>query len=158
MTYTPKTEEQLAKEGLLQFGIYHAEVLETSDRPSKKGNAMFTLKLRVFDEDGNSRHIFDYIALGNNFGERKLRHAALACGLEDTYLSGKLVADDFLNTMCQVEVKQQEGTPDYPTPKNVVSDYIERGVEVKKPAAAPAKKPPVSTLADDDGLNDSVPF
>lgn len=154
MSYTPKSEETLAKEGLLPKGIYHAEVVETSDRPSKAGNPMTTLKLRVFDEDGNSRNIFDYIALGNNFGERKFRHAALACGLEDVYNFGDLKSDDFLNTMCRVEIKVQEGSPEFPLPKNVVNDYIERESDVQSTKIV--KKEEVKKL--DDDLNDSVPF
>ena len=126
MAYTPKTEDQLAKEGLMPNGVYDAEVVETSDKQSKKGNDMFTLKLRVFNDDGSSRFIYDYIVMGTNFGERKLRHAADACGLIDTYNAGSLTAGDFLNTSCKVEVAQQNGTPAYPTPKNIVSDYISR--------------------------------
>lgn len=152
MSYTPKSEEALAKEGLLAPGTYDFEVLETSDKPSKKGNEMITLKLRVFDTDGNSRHIFDYIAFGSAFGERKFRHAANACGLMEVYNSGKLVAGDFLNTMGRLELKQQDGTPDYPMPKNVVSDYIGRDeVEI---ARQQAKAKPITK----PDLGDDIPF
>src|SRR5260221_264977 len=75
MGYTQKSEETLIKEGLIQDGIYDFEVVETSDKKSSKGNDMYTLKLHIFIDD-MTRIIFDYISLGNNFGERKLRHAA----------------------------------------------------------------------------------
>jgi hypothetical protein len=136
MKYTPKTEAQLAEESLLPNGTYDFEIIETSDRPSKKGNDMFSLKLSVFDIDGNQRIIFDYIAMGNFFGERKLRHAANACGLLEIYNSGNLKADDFLNTSGKILLKQQKGTPDFPLPKNVVVDYLQRengDVAVTKP-------------------------
>lgn len=154
MTYIPKTEETLAKEGLLPEGIYDFEVIETSDQPSKKGNDMFTLKLYVFDNDGSQRFIFDYIALGNNFGERKLRHAADACGLMDTYNSGKLTDRDFLNKCGKILLKQQNGTADFPMPKNIVSDYLSRDDSGGAAHDAPAK--PIKPAG--EIINDDIPF
>lgn len=147
MIYIPKTEEQLIKEGLLSEGIYDFEVIDTNDRPSKKGNDMFTLKLCVFAVDGTQQHIFDYIALGNNFGERKLRHAANACGLLGIYNSGKLTDRDFMGTTGRAFLKQQDGTPDFPNPKNVVTDYLPRD----EPEGSPVK--PAKEIIDDD-----IPF
>ena len=144
MSYTPKSEEELAKEGLLKEGTYDFEVVETSDKQSKKGNDMYTLKLHVFDDGGDTRVLYDYIAIGNNFGERKLRHAADACGIIDIYETGKMIPADFLNKTGKVEVKQQEGTPDYPTPKNVVKDYV--------------KRKPKETVATGAISDDEIPF
>lgn len=126
MSYTPKTEDQLAKEGLLAKGTYDFEVAETSDKPSKKGNDMYTLKLHVFDENGTARIVYDYIALGNNFGERKLRHAADTCGLIEIYNTGNLKPKDFQGKSGKAQIKQQDGTVDHPMPKNVVSDYVKK--------------------------------
>lgn len=150
MSYTPKTEEQLVKEGLMPDGIYDFKVLETSDKPSKKGNDMYTLKLAVWDADGSERHIFDYIALGNNFGERKLRHAADAAGIMDIYESGNMVPKDFQDKTGKVEIKTQDGTPDYPLPKNVVKDYVSRGVE--------AYSNPTTKTAAEAIDGDEIPF
>lgn len=148
MNYIPKTEEELAQESLLPDGTYDFEIIETSEGYSKKGNEMITLKLCVFDTDGSTRNIFDYIALGNNFGERKLRHAANACGLIDVYMSGKLADITFLNATGKILVKQQKGTDDFPLPKNIVSDYLPRDDN------APAKPPrPAREI-----INDDVPF
>lgn len=143
MSYTPKTEEQLAKEGLLSDGQYDFEVADTSDKPSKKGNAMYTLKLHVFGEDG-AHVIYDYIAIGNNFGERKLRHAADACQLLDIYETGNLKPVDFMGKTGKVMIKIQDGTVDYPLPKNVVVDYVKR----------PAKE----TVETGALLDDEIPF
>ena len=58
--YTPKTETELAQEGLIPSKtICDVEVAEAIDRPSKAGNPMITLKLNVFDETGAMRVIFD---------------------------------------------------------------------------------------------------
>ena len=59
MSYTPKSEEQLIREGLMPDGTYDFEVVETDDKPSKAGNTMLTLKLHVFDDDLNPNIITD---------------------------------------------------------------------------------------------------
>jgi len=147
MNYTPKTEEELAEDALLPDGTYDFQVIETDDRPSKKGNDMITLKLCVFDADGSQRHIFDYIAFGNNFGERKFRRAANACGLLETYNSGKLTAADFYGNSGKLLLKQRKGTPDFPFPKNIVADYLPRE------EGAPVITKPIGEIIDDD-----IPF
>ena len=149
MTYIPKTEAELAQETLLPEGTYDFEVINTDDKPSKKGNEMFTLKLFVFDSDGKPRIVFDYMALGNPFGERKLRHAAAACGLLEIYNSGNLKAADFQDTSGKVLVKQQNGTADYPLPKNVVADYLPR----EEGVVTTAKPQRTRDIIDDD-----IPF
>lgn len=124
MNYTPKTEAQLTEEALLPEGIYDFEVIDTKDTPSKKGNDMITLKLAVFDGEGRERHLFDYIAFGSSFGERKFRRAAAACGLLEIYSAGNLIDRTFMGACGQVLIKRQDGTDDYPMPKNVISEYI----------------------------------
>ena len=148
MNYTPKTEEQLAEEALLADGTYDFEVIGTSDKPSKKGNDMFTLNLCIFSHDGTQRFINDYIAMGNNFGERKLRRAAVACGLLDIYTSGSLQAYDFRNMSGKVLLKQQNGTDDYPLPKNVVGDYLPRDDNA----------PAIHRIKPEDIIDDGIPF
>lgn len=144
MSYTAKTEEQLAKEGLMSDGEYDFEVIETSDKPSKAGNAMATLKLNVFAEDGSGNHLTDYISFGSNFGERKWRRAADACGLLAEYESGKLVASDFMSKCGKVIIKTQEGNPEYPLPKNVVAEYV------KRPAGFVAANKPIPKEVEED--------
>lgn len=150
MSYTPKSEEQLAREGLYADGTYDCTCVDTDDKPSKAGNTMFTLKLHVFDEIGNAMIIMDYIALGSNFGERKFRHAADAFGLIESYESGTLVASDFKDKSAKVVIATQEGSKEYPNPKNVVKDYPKR--EGAQPVKAPSEKT-ASVLASDE-----IPF
>jgi hypothetical protein len=142
MKYTPKTEDQLQEESLLPEGIYDFEVATTDDKPSKAGNDMITLKLLVFSDSG-TRYITDYIALGNTFGERKLRHAAVACGLHVEYDSGSLCADDFYGKTGKVLLKKQPAKDDFP-PKNSVADYQPRDDD------APAPTRPARDIIDDD--------
>ena len=144
MGYTPKTEEQLAEEGLLNDGIYDFEVFKAEEKESRAGNDMFVISLHIFEESGMKRSITDYIALGSNYGERKLRHAADACGILDIYESGKLTADSFEGKCGKVNIAKQDGTADYPMPKNVVKNYVKR-----------EKQPIKETVA---GLGDEIPF
>lgn len=132
--YTPKSDEELAREGLLSDGIYDFEINDAEDKLSKKNNPMAVFKLHIFDSNGNARSLTDYIAFGNSFGERKWRHAAVACGLLDVYDSGALTAFEFKGKCGKVQIKIQDGSVDYPLPKNVIVDYLKPdGSEVKKP-------------------------
>lgn len=146
MPYTPKTEEDLIKESLYPDGDYDFEVIGTQDTVSKSGNDMYVLKLKVFNDDDYTL-LTDYIAFGSNFGERKFRHAADTCGLLDVYSTGNLKADDFLKKCGKVKIKIQEGSAQYPNPKNVVVDYI------KHDSVVTAASPKV-----EDDLNDGIPF
>lgn len=152
MSYIPKSEEQLAKEGLLSDGVYQFEVVETSNKPSKKGKAMFTLVLHVFGQDEDPHVIYDYITLGSNFGECKLRHAADACRLIPVYETGNLKSSDFQGKTGQVVIKQQEGTPEYPKPKNIVVDYIKRPTVDTIETGALAPEEIVKSVLADDGI------
>lgn len=133
--YTPKTEAQLAEESCAPDGVYDFEVVDTSDKQSKSGKDMITLSLHVFSGE-HPLSLRDWIVLGNNFGERKLRHCADACGIIDIYESGKLTHADFMGRTGKLYLKIQQGTVDYPLPKNAVSDYVKRAPKAGAGVAA----------------------
>ncbi len=145
MNYEPKTDEQLAKEALLPEGTYDFEIIDTNDKPSKKGNDMITVKMVVFGGDGSHHYLYDYIALGTNFGERKLRRAAAGCGLLGIYMSGELIDRTFMGATGKVLIKQQDGTAEYPIPKNVVADYVPRDDDESTQDKRPSRE-----IIDDD--------
>lgn len=142
MNFTPKTEEQINEEGLLPKGTYDFEVLEAKDTTSKNGNEMIWLKLGVFDANGNSRHVYDYLLEALAY---KLRHAAVTCGLEEQYNEGSLNAGHFLNRSGRCKIDIEKGG-EYPS-KNVVRDYDTEG-KVQNGAVAPQEP----------ALNDEIPF
>lgn len=158
MKYIPKSEEELEKEkqeainaSLLANGEYDFEVITTSDKPSNSGAEMITLKLNVFDHEGNSRTIFDYLTEAMGW---KIRHAADACGLLATYESGSLAASSFDFCTGKVKIKTQKGNKEYPNPKNVVEDYIKRDLSNQS-----AEMPNVPTQTIAATLNgDDIPF
>lgn len=155
MKYTPKSEEELEKEkqdtlnaSLLANGEYDFEVMQTSDKASSSGAEMITLKLNVFDHNGDARIVFDYLTEAMGW---KIRHAADACGLLATYEAGALSASSFDYCTGKVKIKTQKGNKDYPNPKNVVEDYV------KRDAGTQPTNIPTQTIAATLN-NDEIPF
>lgn len=144
MKFQPKTERQIAEEGLMPKGTYSFEVFEAADKVSKTGNDMIELRLRVFDAEGNSRGmVTDYLLEKLAY---KLRHAADACGILDKYESGEIAAADFSGKYGDLKIGiQSDKEGKYPD-KNVVADYV---VKVKAdgadmpPAGHPAAAAPI---------------
>lgn len=154
MKYTPKTEEELEKEkqdainaSLMPNGEYDFEVLTVSDKKANSGADMITLKLGIFDENGDQRIVYDYLTESMGW---KLRHAADSCGLLSHYDAGTLVASSFEMASGKVKLKTQKGNKDYPNPKNVVEDYVKRGDD-QPIARAPVQAASVLN-------NDEIPF
>lgn len=152
MNYVPKSEEQIIKEGLFTEGEYDFEVVKTSDKPNKEGGFMITLTLRFFGDDNREQLVTDYISPNSNYGERKLRHAADACGLTEAYEAGSLIDTDFADKSGRAKLKIQPASNGY-NPKNVVADYIKRIAEVSAHVAAKA-----NGYQPQQELNDEIPF
>lgn len=120
MKFTPATEEELAKANLLEKGKYDFEVLNAEDAVSKKSGAeMIKLKLRVFDNKGGERHIFDYLLPSVPW---KLRNFCEAVGLEDRYDAGELTSHDCIGRAAKVVIGVDDKSKEFP-PKNVARDY-----------------------------------
>lgn len=143
MRFTPKTEEEIAAENLLQPGEYGFTVMEAEDTQSKAGNDMMKVKLEVFAPDGGTRHVYDYLLEKMAF---KLRHFAATVGRMADYERGELSADAVVGRSGLVRI-EIEPAGDYPA-KNVVKDYV---VAPKPPANQPAAQ-----QAETDG--DGLPF
>jgi hypothetical protein len=120
MKFEPKSEADIKKANLLPDGTYDATIGTAEDTISSKGNEMIKLDVTVYDKNGNTRFIYDYLLEALAY---KLRHAAEACGLLDEYAKGTLEAQDFIGKSCKVKVKIDSKNPDFP-PKNVINDYI----------------------------------
>lgn len=93
MKHKPQTEEEIAKSGLMEPGVYDFKIIEAIDKPSKSGNDMFKLKLHVYDSTGEERIIFDWVL--PDF-PKKYKHLHDACGLLDLYLSGETTESDLV--------------------------------------------------------------
>ncbi len=146
MKLTPKTDKEIAEEGLLPPGIYDAEVAEAEEATSRKGNDMIVAKLKVYHGD-KYRNVTDYLMEAM---ARKLRNAADVMGLLPDYEAGRLVADDMVGKPVRVKIGiEKDKNKQYPD-KNSVLDYV-RG----DGAAAPVRAPARAAATD---LSDEIPF
>lgn len=156
MKFEPKTEEQIVSESLLAAGIYDIEVRDAVDKTSKAGNDMVHLKLSVFDEDGNSVFVDDYLLESMPL---KLRRAAYALGLGGEYESGELAAYDFKGKAGKAKIgiqkgkAKEDGSGEFYPDKNGVLDYI---VGESPKGIAPARKSPSQVVAPIE--DDEIPF
>jgi hypothetical protein len=141
MRVTPKTEKQIAEEGMFPAGIYSAEVVKAEDTVSKAGNDMIALTLRVYHGDRTAL-VNDYLLDSMAY---KVRHAAGSMGLLDSYEMGALVADDMVGKSVTVKLNvQKDKSGQYPD-KNGIADYLDGN----------AQKTPVGAGA---ALDDEIPF
>ena len=150
MRFQPKTEHQIAEEGLMPDGIYDFEVIEAEEAQSKRGNDMIVIKLRVFDADGTARNMTDYLMEAMAF---KLRHAAEVCGLLPDYEKGELYAGSFVGQTGKVKIGRDKPNGDYP-PRNAVKDYVKPDAAVI-PSGLPAARANSGKAADPF---DDIPF
>jgi hypothetical protein len=138
MRFTPKTEQELQAMSLVEPGQYSFQVVEAQDQVAKSGNEMIKLKLKIWDNAGRERLIFDYVLEAMAF---KLRHFCDATGLTEKYESGELRASDCPGKAGKLELALEQGKqkPEggYYPDKNTVKDYIKPEGAVSKPAEAP---------------------
>lgn len=146
MRFAPKTDSELAAMDLIQPGQYHFEVIEAKDRQSKAGNDMVELKLKVWDQDGRERVMFDYLLEAM---PKKLKHFCDVANLEHEYKSGFFSADHCFNKSGVIDVIIQEDKTGQYQPKNSVRDYIKK--ENMQPKASAPKQ-------EEELFNDDIPF
>jgi len=144
MKINPKTDEQLAMEGLFPDGVYPAEILEVEERDDSKGRPFFMLKLGVYN-DNQETHVYDNVS--DNWMAFKLKHLYESAGKLAVYESGNLDPSDMLHWQLTV-VLMSEGSREYTSkdgekktapPKNVVKDYVTSDALPEKMAAFRAK-------------------
>ena len=153
MRFTPKDEKTLASENVLHPGVYDFEVATAKEKLSKAGNEMIVVDLKVYDDQGKTRFVRDYLM--ESFLP-KLLYFCKEIGLRAKYDAGTLSSTDLEGKSGKVELAiKQNG--DFPA-KNTVKWY---GVKEKKGATAPAKKSAPATEStppadwEDD---DQIPF
>lgn len=149
MKYSPKTEEELQKEGLLPDGIYSYQVMKSEDKVSKAGNEYTAITLKVWDNEGAEHLVFTNMAL-----IKLLKHFCDANGMSAQYLSGNIPAEDFMYKAGGRVVIGLEGEKPNPMggmykAKNIVKDYT---VD-----ATPSGMKPLPSKSD-DFFDDSIPF
>lgn len=153
MKFTPKSEKQIAEEGLLPEGTYGFEVAKAEDKVSKSGNDMIEVNLRVFNTDGSFVFVRDYLMEKISY---KLRHFAEAAGLLEKYESGEFTASDCEGRTGNVKIIiKKDTTGQYPD-KNEVRDYVVSEQSAK--TFTTKVKGHVADKANQSPLDDSIPF
>lgn len=160
--YDAMTEQEAmnSRYQLMKDGEYDAVIITSEDKISaNSGNPMMDMTLHVYDEDGKSHDVRDFLVFTKSM-MWKVIHCADSAGLNKEYMEGKFCSD--LVNGCSVRVKigteigseipedKLKGKPlgsRYPN-KNKVEDYIKK--EDQKPLAHKA--------GEDDILSDQIPF
>jgi hypothetical protein len=149
MIFTPKTEEELQRDGLCPEGIYCYEVIKSEDKISEAGNEYVSITLKVWDNDGHEHLVFTNMSL-----IKLLKHFCDMNGLQEQYKSGNISSNEFLHKSGGRVVIAIQGEKPNPNggmykAKNVVKDYVPREQgSLMKPL--PASK--------DSFIDDNLPF
>jgi hypothetical protein len=153
--FTPLSDEELDLMDLVPEGEYDFEVIKSQRKTSKKGNPMCELQLQVYDKEGRSHIIFDYLVFSSvNLNIKKISHFAKAVGLHEQYMKGSL-PEEFHSFSGKCLIGIQDEMPKdsggfYPK-KNIVVDYIKRSETVR--SSTQRAKIDVEDFKDDD-----IPF
>lgn len=158
--YKALNEEEVMKArfNLLKDGEYDAFVKLSSPRMSQAGNTMADMTLMVYDENGHSHEIRDFLVFSTKM-LWKIKHFCDAASLREEYEEEKFVPVMAEGKNVRVKVTVQAGNEipmdklngkpfgtRYPD-KNVIEDYVTySGLAMK----------PLPTVK--DFFNDAIPF
>lgn len=151
MKYQYKSPEDLeAERPQLSVGKANFEIVGAEDAVSKSGNEMIKLSVKVWDKDGNSGVLFDYLPCNVAF---KIRSLCLAIGKPDWYapdfdLQAQMLVGQCGDCGLAIEKSQD---PQYPDRIKIKAYYEadEGAAKIDKSTKA------VSSTADFD---DDIPF
>lgn len=149
MRVTPISEKEAEEAGLRKRGLYDFEVLESKERVSAKGNDMIELNVKLYDTEGHSFWLYDYLVSNDAFAF-KVRHFAAATGLLSKYEKGELNAEDCVGKTGRCQLGVQKAKNGFPA-KNQIDDYV--------PLVAGA--PLIASMSAKDvakELDDDIPF
>ena len=137
MTFTPKTEKELALEMVWDAGVYDFEVVKADHMVSKSGNKMIAIELRVFDCNGRKQTVKDWLVESEHaLCKMKLRHYCRATNSMDAYETGDL--GNFPGAGAAGRVRLVIEDDDKYGARNRVKDYVSDGdSSTPKPKAKP---------------------
>ena len=156
--YQPMSEQEAMAERfqLLKEGEYDAVITASSDSQSKTGNPMMDMTVSVYDENGKSHDVRDFLVF-TKIMMWKIVHFADSAGIVKEYEAGKLCSETAIGKRVRVKINVEEGNeiPEdklkgkalgskYPD-KNKIEDYVKK--DEQKPLAN-----------EDDPFDDDVAF
>lgn len=137
-SYQVYSEEQAMQERyqLLKKGEYDGYIKESIDKVSSTGNPMMDMTITVYDEEGRSHDVRDFLVFTKAM-MWKVVHFAKSSGVLQEYMMGKLCSDLIKDKRVRVKINIEEGReiPEdrlkekpvgskYPD-KNKIEDYLE---------------------------------
>ena len=137
-------EQQEREEKLLAEGNGTFEVIGAEAKTSQSGNPMIKVRMKVWDSEGKSGFVDDFLMGGDSsFFIKKIKNFCEAVGIEDKYVSGKLSADDIRNGL----------TGNLILTRRLYKGEMQNNIkEYNKAESLVNTKKPV------DGLNDDIPW
>jgi len=125
MKFTPKTDEEIKNEGLLDTGIYKYHILNAEDTVSKAGNQMIKLTIEVFDKNNQARILYDYLI--ESFSSKLINFCEFN-NLMVKYNEGEIKDIDCKGKSGKLEIGIEKGRtkPDgseYPN-RNIIKKYL----------------------------------
>ncbi len=165
LNYEVLTEEEAMAERfqLLKNGEYDAIISTSEDKVSSSGNPMMAMVLTVFDEDGKTYDIRDFLVFTKSM-MWKVVHCTQSGGCYNGYQDGKFCSEMAIGKRVKVKVSVEEGKEiaidklngkpigsKYPD-KNKIDDYLKRDN-----SSASANVVPIPKFKE-DVLDDDVPF
>lgn len=146
MKFQPKTEKEIAEEGLIPAGtICDFEVLEAEEKVSKAGNPMVALQLKVWRPNGQTTLVRDWLLLDQMW---KLHAFCASVGKLAEYEAGEIDAFELKGCTGRAKIGVKPATDQYPA-GNSVQGYIKA-----EGAAAPAPKKATAMA----NMDDDIPF
>lgn len=158
--YQPMSEQEAMAERfqLLKEGVYEAVITASKDTTSaNSGNPMMDMTVTVYDHDGKSHDVRDFLVFTKAM-MWKIVHFADSAGLTKDYEDGALCSEKAINKAVMVKINVEDGREipvdklngkpsgsKYPD-KNKIEDYIKRDLQAEA----------IKKFQDD--LNDDVPF
>ena len=106
MNFQPKSEEEVKAFTLLEKGIYPFRIIKAEDQISKSGNEMIKLTLLIWDKEGHTHTLYDYLLEKIAY---KLRHFAECVDMLDKYNLGCFTAEDCESREGSVDIIVQPG-------------------------------------------------
>ena len=157
----PITSQEASEGGYKPWpaGEYDFEVHDASDEISQRTSAeMVKLTLQVFNKEGKTRKVFDYL-VGIPSMQFKVRHFAEAVGMVAQYEAGEMNIHDIVNRSGRLKLRIKPAQGNYQE-GNEVQDYIPAAVPTERPVARPqpARQPAMAGGSTANDLNDDIPF
>ena len=117
--YEPVTE--LEALGIIEKGKYKGWIKNSESRPGKKdpSKKIVVLTIDVYDKNNKPNTMYLWCGL-----KHLLLHAAKSTGNLDKYEGKKLKHSDLIDKEVLVDIDIQEGTEQYPRPRNVIVDLL----------------------------------